>query len=240
MGNCNRRRSARRLRRLRTERYFRVRAHRAFPRVCMVLSMRSIFSSPVISGRALSKMVLQTRYARGGGRARGEPADARLGWRSNVRRALLSGFERPRRSEAATWKTPGRAPTRSTALSSPGPSAQRPRPGASARPTAALDARRSGPPCVTRNCLLLPQLQLRFLKPVISVTSTCVSKVLKPSTRLSKRHVYLCPAASPTACPRPWCCERPSDSRYGRRVIAWCIGALCAGCTRPRAHLGSA
>ena len=104
----------------------------------------------------------------------------------------------------------------------------------------ALDARRSGPPCVTRNCLLLPQLQLRFLKPVISVTSTCVSKVLKPSTRLSKRHVYLCPAASPTACPRPWCCERPSDSRYGRRVIAWCIGALCAGCTRPRAHLGSA
>jgi len=28
-----------------------------------------------------------------------------------------------------------------------------------------------------------------FLNPVISVTSTCVSKVLKPSTRLSKRHV---------------------------------------------------
>ena len=76
MGNCNRRRSARRLRRLRTERYFRVRAHRAFPRVCMVLSMRSIFSSPVISGRALSNGPSNPICTRRRGRARRPRASA--------------------------------------------------------------------------------------------------------------------------------------------------------------------
>ena len=92
MGNCNRRRSARRLRRLRTERYFRVRAHRAFPRVCMVLSMRSIFSSPVISGRALSNgpsnpicTMVNARGGRAGARRDRRRREARLAKQRSAR-----------------------------------------------------------------------------------------------------------------------------------------------------------